>query len=71
MTSHSPYPIGTLGTAWGEPERKTWLARQTLQRSYADDVLTIIDRLRATWTVIEYGRLPHDPARYPLFALKS
>ncbi|WP_370304827.1 M14 family metallopeptidase [Sinimarinibacterium flocculans] len=71
MTSHSPYPIGTLGTAWGEPERKTWLARQTLQRRYADDVLTVIDRLRATWTVIEYGRLPHDPARYPLFALKS
>ncbi len=71
MTSHSPYPIGTLGTAWGELERKTWLARQTLQRRYADDVLTVIDRLRATWTVIEYGRLPHDPARYPLFALKS
>ncbi|MEC9364947.1 MAG: M14 family metallocarboxypeptidase [Pseudomonadota bacterium] len=71
MTGHTSYPIGTLGTAWGEPERKAWLARQALQRRYADDVLTVIDRLRATWTVIEYGRLPHDPARYPLFALKS
>ncbi|MGB1560486.1 MAG: M14 family metallopeptidase [Sinimarinibacterium flocculans] len=71
MVKLSPYPIGTPGTAWGEPERRTWLARQTIQRSYADDVLTIIDRLRATWAVIEYGCLPHDPARYPLFALKS
>ena len=70
MSSRPPYPIDTAGVAWGEPERKAWLARQTLQRSYVDDVLTVIDRLRAAWTVIEYGRLPHDPGRYPLFALK-
>ena len=41
------YPIGTPGQPWGAAERAAWRARQVKQRSYADDVLTAIDRLRA------------------------
>ncbi len=65
------YPIGTPGQAWGPAEVSAWLARQSIQRSYKADVLTVIDRLRARYEVLQYGQLDHDPARYPLFALRS
>ena len=71
MTNRPSYPIGTPGTAWHAPERKAWLARQVIQRDYAADVLTAIASLRARYEVIEYGRLPVDPERYPLLALKA
>ena len=41
------YPIGTPGVAWGPAEVAAWRARQTRQRSYADDVLTVGDHLRS------------------------
>jgi hypothetical protein len=65
------YPIGTPGQPWGAAERATWLARQTRQRSYADEVLSVIERLRPRFDVVEYGRLDYPPDRYPLFALRS
>jgi len=71
MTNTSTYPIGTPGTPWGAAEKSAWLARQSVQRSYATDVLGQIDALRAQFEVVEYGRLAFDPARYPLLALKS
>jgi len=67
----APYPVGIPGTPWGASEVAIWRARQAIQRRYADDVLPVIERLRARFEVIEYGRLDHDPARYPLFAVRS
>lgn len=64
-------PIGIPGQPWGAAEKSAWLAQRTRQRSYADDVLSAIDTLRAGFEVVEYGRLDFDPARYPLFALKA
>ncbi len=71
MTIPSAYPIGTPGQPWGATERATWLARQTRQRSYADDVLGVIERLRAGLDVVQYGQLDYPPDSYPLFALRS
>jgi hypothetical protein len=71
MTAPTPYPIGTPGTPWGAREIAAWRAQQRIQRRYADDVLPAIERLRAGHEVIEYGRLDHDPARYPLFAVRN
>lgn len=71
MTAPNPYPIGTPGTPWGPREIAAWQAQQRIQRRYADDVLPVIERLRAGHEVIEYGRLDHDPARYPLFAVRN
>lgn len=71
MTVPHPYSIGTPGTPWAAPEVALWRARQQIQRCYGDDVLPVIDRLRSRFDVIEYGRLDHDPARYPLLALRS
>jgi hypothetical protein len=71
MTVPHPYSIGIPGTPWAAPEVALWCARQQIQRCYRDDVLPVIDRLRSRFEVIEYGRLDHDPARYPLLALRS
>ncbi|MEO7934808.1 MAG: M14 family metallocarboxypeptidase [Dokdonella sp.] len=71
MTPTAPYPIGTPGVAWGEAEKAVWLSRQTVQRSYADEVLSVIDRLRARFDVEQYGRLDYHADKYPLFAIRS
>ncbi|CDM23969.1 M14 family metallocarboxypeptidase [Castellaniella defragrans] len=65
------YPIGTPGVPWGEAEIAAWLARQRRRRSYADEVLTVVDRLRDRFDVVQYGQLDYAPDAYPLFALRS
>lgn len=65
------YPIGQPGQPWGAPEKVAWLARQRKQRSYADEVLTAVERLRAQFDVTRYAELDYAPDRYPLFALRS
>lgn len=66
------YPIGTPGTPWGPAEKALWRSRQQVRRRYADDVLPVIERLRAHFDVIQYGELDYLPdGRYPLFALRS
>ena len=71
-TEQSPsYPIGTPGQPWGDAEKAQWRASRHVQRSYADDVLTVIDRLRADFDVSQYGELDYSPDRYPLFAIRS
>jgi hypothetical protein len=71
MSTQSNDSIGSPGAPWGAPQKAAWLARQTQQRSYGADVLTVIERLRARYEVTEYGRLPCDPQRYPLMALQN
>ena len=65
------YPIGTPGVAWGPAEVAAWRARQTRQRSYADDVLTVVDRLRSQFDVSEYGLLDYTPERFALHVVRS
>lgn len=65
------YPIGTAGQPWAAAEREQWRSLQRVQRSYAADVLTVLDRLRARFDVVQYGELDYAPDRYPLFAIKT
>lgn len=67
----TPYPIGTPGQPWGDAEKAQWLAAQRRQRSYADDVLPTIERLRARFDVVQYGRLDYAPQTFPLYAIRS
>lgn len=67
----TPYSIGTPGRPWNNAEKAEWLARQRKQRSYADEVLSAVERLRARFGVVQYGQLDYPPDSYPLFALKS
>lgn len=72
MTAAStPYPIGTPGVPWGEPERAEWLSRQSRQRSYQADVVSAIERLSDRFDVEEYGQLDYAPDRYRLLAVRS
>lgn len=71
MTAPDPYPIGTPGRPWGAEEVSAWLARQSRKRSYADDVLSVIETLRARHDVLQYGRLEHGAEEYPLYAIRS
>lgn len=65
------YPIGTPGQAWGAAEKAQWLASQRRQRSYADEVLSEIERLRARFDVVEYGRLDYGSESFPLLAIRN
>lgn len=71
MNTQAFYPIGKPGQPWGEAEKAEWLSRQTRQRSYEADVLRAIDRLRARFDVVQYGRVEYAPDTYPLFAIRS
>ncbi len=65
------HSIGTPGVAWGTAERGQWLARQSRRRSYREDVVDAIDRLRARFDVEDYGRLVYGEEAYPLYAVRS
>src|SRR4051812_29765147 len=69
--THSPYPIGTPGVAWGEAERAQWLAQQVRKHSYTSEVVARIDRLSARFDVKEYGELNYAPDRYRLLSVRN
>ncbi len=71
MTNHAHYPIGSPGRPWGEAEVIAWRARQTRKRSYEEDVVGVIDSLRARFNVESYGRLDGHGENYALHAIKS
>ncbi len=70
--SHSHfYPIGSVGLAWGPAELEQWRARCLRQRSYADDVLSRLQRLRASFDLASYGEVVYADGHFPLMALRS
>ena len=64
-------PIGTPGQPWGPAELAQWRARQTRQRSYADDVLAVVRRLAQGFVVIPYGELTYAGEHFPLVAVQA
>ena len=75
MPTPAPYPIGTPGTPWTAADKSTWLARQRIQRSYADEVVAPLrSRLPAQAELFQYGILDYAHlglASYPLHAVRS
>ncbi|MDI1253089.1 M14 family metallocarboxypeptidase [Thermomonas sp.] len=71
MTNVSRCPIGTPGQPWGNAEKAEWRASQRVQRSYADEVVAIIDCLRTDFDVEQYGELDYPAGRFPLYAIRS
>jgi hypothetical protein len=70
MNDTRAYPIGTPGKKWGEDEKATWLAAQTIQRSYSEEVLFKLEALKDHFEVEKYGALAYSPDRYPLYMVK-
>jgi hypothetical protein len=71
MTSPAFYPIGTPGQPWGDADVAAWRSRQAVRRSYAAEVASLIEALRARFDVSDYGRLDYPSGSYPLFAISS
>ncbi|GAA5007835.1 M14 family metallopeptidase [Pseudoluteimonas lycopersici] len=68
----TPYPVGTPGQPWGAAEKAEWRSRQRKQRSYAGEVVSVIDALRGDFDIGQYSELDYAPdGAYPLFALRS
>mgnify|MGYP000300719211 CR=1 FL=1 len=71
MTKQQAYPIGTPGKTWGSEEKQQWFQLQSIKRSYFDEVVTKIKALQNDFDIEQYGALPIDETRYPLFVIKS
>lgn len=66
------YPIGTPGQPWQTEDKRAWLAAQQRQRSYQDDVVSVLSGLGEAFKVIQYGELAYTSEvgqSYPLFAV--
>jgi hypothetical protein len=71
MTESHFYAIGTPGQPWGAAELAQWRSRQVRQRSYADDVLSAVEQMRARFDVSPYGELVYGEEHFPLMAIRS
>ncbi|RDI97488.1 DUF2817 domain-containing protein [Dyella solisilvae] len=71
MSNHAFYPIGVAGQPWGAAERSAWLARQVKQRSYVDDVVSVVQSLADRFDVVEYRALDYGVEHFPLLAIRS
>ena len=69
--NNSSYPIGTPGEKWNNNNKIQWLEAQKIKRSYQQDVVTLIDELKNTLVVEQYGELNYAAGSYPLYALKT
>lgn len=56
---------------WGSVEKEAWFREQTIKRSYKDEVVTKIEKLKSSFDVTQYGALSYNPELYPVFLLKS
>ncbi|MFV8817031.1 M14 family metallopeptidase [Haliea sp. E17] len=71
MADSPQYPIGTPGIPWSGSEKQAWFAMQAVRRSYAEEVLDSLRDLPSPLRLEQYGALPIDPGRYPLFAVRN
>ena len=71
LNDSQAYPIGTPGKKWGEAEKVAWLAKQTIRRSYPEQVLAKLEPLKERFDIEQYGALSYSPGQYPLFVVKS
>jgi hypothetical protein len=65
------FPIGQMGIPWGNAEKAQWRQLQTIQRLYKTEVIDKLTKVSTSLQQEQYGALPYDEQRYPLFALTS
>lgn len=64
----SNYSIGTQGQKWGETEKAQWFSAQQVKRSYKEQVLDKLETLKSQFQIKQYGSLPIDSDKYPIYA---
>lgn len=56
---------------WQAEDKLAWLKKQTIQRSYQNDVLKKITALAEAFIVEQYGELCYPPYNYPLYIVTT
>lgn len=56
---------------WDKAEKENWFKKQSIKRSYLDEVVSKIQNLKNEFDVVQYGALNSAPEKYPLYLLKS
>lgn len=56
---------------WGASEKALWLSKQSIKRSYQDEVVTRIKALNTQFEVNQYGSLSYPPSEYSLYYIKT
>jgi hypothetical protein len=64
-------PMTAHERPWGQTEKEVWFKEQRVQRSYLDDVVSKIDRLKSSFGVTQYGAIQVGALSYPLFLIHS
>lgn len=57
--------------AWQQVDKDNWFKQQKIQRSYQDEVVAEIQKLKIDFEITQYGALSLDKNRYPLYLVKS
>ena len=60
-----------MGIPWGAKEKNDWLLQQKLKRSYENEVVEKLKNIGQTFKLKQYGSLPIDSDKYPLYMLTS
>lgn len=64
------YPIGEPGIPWGDEEKAQWRSQQQIRRSYQEQVVSeLTEIVPQGFFLKQYGALPYDEARYPLYVV--
>lgn len=56
---------------WGQEEKEAWFKAQKIQRSYQNEVVSKIEKLKTSFDVVQYGALSLDKNKYPVFLIKT
>lgn len=56
---------------WQQSDVENWHRQQKIKRSYQDEVVSKILKLKTDFEIHQYGALSMDPKRYPLYILRS
>tara|TARA_Y100000768_G_scaffold388224_1_gene382877 strand:+ start:6739 stop:7632 length:894 start_codon:yes stop_codon:yes gene_type:complete len=56
---------------WSNNEYQSWRNKHTIQRSYQEDIVTQIEKLKAHFKVEQYGELKYPEGNYPLFRVMT
>ncbi len=58
-------------TPWTQADKDQWLKAQTIQRSYASEVVGKIRELSPSFNIVQYGTVKAGSSDYPVFLIQS
>ncbi len=56
---------------WGPKEKEDWFKEQIVKRSYQNEVVTKINKLKDSFEISQYGALSLNASKYPVFIIKT